>query len=137
VIILKEISDIMMDKFQYLVLELLLRNKSILDSSTKFQDSCARVNRAIAKAVTHCGCVQINAEKQNYSENDDIKVIRDSIKTHIDGTLCESCRDTMEKEIGKTMFYLASICNSLDLNLYDILLKEYDRLNIMGRYNLK
>jgi hypothetical protein len=130
---LKEINDMMMDKFQYLVLDLLLRNKSILDSSTKFQDSCSRVNRAIAKAVTHCGCIRINAEKQNFNENDDIEELRDSIKTHIEGKLCDNCRDTLEKEMGKTLFYLASICNSLDLNLYDILLKEYDRLNITGK----
>lgn len=36
----------------------LIRHKSILDATSKMQEYCARVNRAIAKAVTCCGCIK-------------------------------------------------------------------------------
>jgi len=134
---LKDISDMVVDKFQYLVLELLVRNKSILDSITKFQDSNGRVNRSIVKTVTQCGCIKINAQKQNFFEDSEFEEIRNTMETHINGTLCDDCRDLIEKDIGRNLFYLASICNTLDLNLYDILIKEYDRLKILGKYNLR
>jgi hypothetical protein len=133
----KEMKDIIVDDFQYTVQELLVRNKSILDSITKFQDSNARVNRAIIKSVTQCGCVQINADKQQVSEDGDFDEMRQSMKTHVEGELCDNCRDSIEKDIGRNLFYLASICNALDLNLYDIILKEDDRVKMLGKYNLR
>lgn len=130
-------KDIMVDQFQYTVGELLVRNKSILDLITKFQDSNGRVNREIVKAVTQCGCVKINAQKQIYPDGADFDEIRTLMETHLEGSLCENCRDLIEKDIGRNMFYLASICNTLDLNLYDIILKELDRIKMLGKYNLR
>lgn len=130
-------KDIMIDEFQYMVQELLVRNKSIVDSITKYQDSNARVNRAIVKAVTQCGCIKIHAKKQNIPENGDFNEMKNSMKTHLEGKLCDNCRDQIEKDIGRNVFYLASICNTLDLNLYDIMIKEYDRLKMLGKYNLR
>lgn len=134
---MKELDDMILDKFQYTVNELLVRNKSILDAVTKYQESNARVNRTIVKAVTQCGCVTISANKQNYPNNADFEEIRDAMKTHLEGDLCENCRDLIEKDMGRNLFYLASICNSLDLNLYDILIKELDRVKMLGKYNLR
>ncbi|MCX7710804.1 MAG: DUF1573 domain-containing protein, partial [Clostridia bacterium] len=54
-----------------------------------------------------------------------------------EGKLCENCRDMIEKDLGRNLFYLASICNTLDLNLYDIILKEHDRIKMLGQYNLR
>ncbi|MDP4092304.1 MAG: DUF1573 domain-containing protein [Bacillota bacterium] len=130
-------KDIMVDEFQYMVQELLVRNKSIVDSITKYQDSNARVNRAIVKAVTQCGCIKIHAKKQSFPENGDFDQAKSAMKTHLEGKLCNNCRDQIEKDIGRNLFYLASICNTLDLNLYDILIKEYDRLKMLGKYNLR
>ncbi|OPZ94868.1 MAG: hypothetical protein BWY74_00235 [Firmicutes bacterium ADurb.Bin419] len=130
-------NDIMVDQFQYTVAELLVRNKSILDQITKFQDSNGRVNRGIIKAVTQCGCVKIHAKKQVMSVDADFDEIRSNMKTHIEGKLCNNCRDIIEKDIGRNLFYLASICNTLDLNLYDIILKELDRIKMLGKYNLR
>jgi len=31
---------------------------------------------------------------------------------------------------------MASICNTLDLNLYDIIIKEQERVKMLGQYNL-
>ncbi len=130
-------KEILTDEFQYTVSDLLVRNKSIIDQITKFQDSNARVNRAIVKAVTQCGCIKIHAKKQNFSSEGDIEEIQKSMKTHIEGKLCNNCRDMIEKDIGRNLFYLASICNTLDLNLYDIILKELERIKMLGKYNLR
>jgi len=131
------LKDIMVDEFQYTVQELLVRNKSIIDSITKFQDSNARVNRSIVKAVTQCGCIKINAGKQEFFEDQDFEDIRKAMETHMEGKLCENCRDQIENEIGSNLFYLASICNTLDLNLYDIIIKEQERVKVLGQYNLR
>ena len=127
----------MVDDFQYTVQELLVRNKSILDSLTKFQDSNSRINRSIVKAVTQCGCIKINAKKQDIPETDSFEEIRNAMKTHLEGKLCDSCRDMIEKDIGRNLFYLASICNTLDLNLYDIIIKEHERVRLLGPYSLR
>jgi len=127
----------MVDEFQYTALELLVRNKSIIDLITKFQDSNARVNRGIVKSVTQCGCIKIHAKKQNFPEEGDFEEIKNAMKTHLEGKLCDNCRDLIEKDIGRNLFYLASICNTLDLNLYDIIIKEQDRIKMLGKYNLR
>jgi len=131
------LKDTILDEFQDTVIELLVRNKSIIDLITKYQDSNARVNRAIVKSVTQCGCIKVHAKKQAFPEDGTFEEIRNSMKTHLEGKLCESCRDLIEKDIGRNLFYLASICNTLDLNLYDIMLKEHERLKMLGKYSLR
>lgn len=130
-------KDMLIDDFQYTAQELLVRNKSILDLITKYQDSNSRVNRAIIKSVTQCGCMTISAHKQYIPEEASFDEMKNSVAGHIDGTLCDNCRDAIERDIGRNVFYLASLCNSLDLNLYDIILKENDRIRMLGKYNLR
>jgi hypothetical protein len=134
---LMQLKDIIIDDFQYTVQELLVRNKSILDLITKFQGSNARINRSITKAVTQCGCIKINAEKQDFPENSSFEQVQNTLKTHVEGKLCDNCRDSVEKDIGSNLFYLASICNTLDLNLYDIIIKELERVKMLDKYNLR
>ena len=129
-------KDMLVAEFQYTVQELLFRNKSIIDSITKFQDANARVNRSIVKAVTQCGCIRIDAKKQEMPEDGDFEEIRNAMDTHVIGKLCDSCRDQIENELGKNLYYMASICNTLDLNLYDIIIKEQERVKMLGQYNL-
>ena len=57
------------DKFQEQVSELLIRHKSIIDIMTKLDEYTSRINRAVAKSVTTCGCISIHAEKQNFDGN--------------------------------------------------------------------
>lgn len=130
-------KDMLIDEFQYTIQELLFRNKSIIDSITKYQDSNARVNRAIVKAVTQCGCISIDAKKQEMPEDGSFEEVRKAMGTHVNGHLCESCRDQIEKELGKNLYYIASICNTLDLNLYDIIIKEQSRVKMLGQFNLE
>ena len=61
-------KDIIFDNFQNSVNNSLLRHKSILDILSKYAESNARVNRAIAKSVTNCGCIKINAMQAMYSK---------------------------------------------------------------------
>jgi hypothetical protein len=81
--------------------------------------------------------MRINGKKQVFPEDGSFEEIRDAMKTHIDGSLCSNCRDAIEKDIGRNLFYLASICNNLDLNMYDIFIKELDRIKMLGKYNLR
>ena len=55
----------------------------------------------------------------------------------VKGVLCENCREVLEKELGNNLFYITSLCNIMDLNLYDILLKEYDKISTLGKYTMR
>ncbi len=134
------VKDIIFDNFQNSVDASLIRHKSIIDIITKLQESEARINRAIAKSVTNCGCIEINAKKQEIPDDDSnlsIENLGGCLQTHIVGTICENCRDVIEGEIGTHLFYLTSLCNALDISLYDVLIKENNNINTLGKYNLR
>jgi len=133
-------KDCIFDNFQNSVDESLLRHRSILDILTKLQESEARVNRAVVKSITNCGCIKVEAKKQYTPANiDDINLdtFSASLDTHMQGSLCENCREIIERELGNNLFYTTSLCNLLDLNLYDVILKEYDKINTLGKYNMR
>ena len=131
-------KDVIFDDFQNSVDESLLRHRSILDIMTKLQESEARINRAVAKTVTNCGCIETDSTKQaEKNDIDNIEDLKNFLNPQIKGELCESCRDVIENEIGNNLFYLASLCNLLNLNLYDIFLKEYDKIDTLGKYSLR
>lgn len=127
-------NDLIFDNFQNDVAELLLRHKSILDVMTKYNESSSKVNRAIAKTITECGCLKISANEQN-SKNDEF--FSNCQDPHVKGSLCENCRYVIEKELGNNLFYTAALCNTVDINLFDVLLKESNKLKTLGKYNLK
>lgn len=131
-------KDVIFDDFQNSVNESLLRHKSILDIITKLQESESRISRAVAKSVTNCGCLEIDAKKQKSPEEvDDFEALDNCLKTHVKGSLCDNCREVIQSEIGNNLFYLTSLCNVLDINLYDVLIKEYDKINTLGKYTLR
>ncbi|MPQ42360.1 DUF1573 domain-containing protein [Clostridium tarantellae] len=131
-------KDLIFDDFQNSVNNSLLRHKSILDILSKYQESQARANRAICKSVTNCGCIKINAEKQNLEcEKTSLEDLNTCFKSHLTGSLCESCREVIERELGNNIFYITALCNCLDLNLYDILLKEYGKINTLGKFSFR
>ena len=130
-------KDIIFDDFQNSVNDSLLRHKSILDILTKYSESTARVNRAIAKSVTNCGCIKINAKKQNMSSDSSLDDVSINLETHVVDELCDSCRGIIEREMGNNLFYLTSLCNDLDINLYDVLLKEHDKVKTLGKFTFR
>lgn len=123
-------------EFQKTVSEYLVRNRSILDVMTKLQDAATRVNRALAKTVTTCGCLRIEASKQELPENVSFSKVAEYVKSHIEGKLCPNCADVIETELGNALFYLAAICCLLDLDFKSVLERENDRIRTLGVYSL-
>ena len=124
------------ENLQEQVSQVLIRHKSILDITTKLDEYNARINRAVAKSVTSCGCISINASKQDFS-NDRFEEMLDTVKDHLEGNVCNSCKEVLNGEIGSYLFYLAALCNSLDLNLNEILKSEYNTIKTLGVFSLK
>ena len=122
--------------FQDFVSDALFRNKSILDIITKLSEQTSLLNRAISKSVTHCGCVKINAKKQCFDIQKTMEENKDSLDNHIDGYLCPRCKDKIEEEIGDLMFYLASLCETLDINLESVIEHKTDFLKTFGKCSL-
>lgn len=123
--------------FQENVHENLVRHYSILDIVSKFQETNARVNRALFRAVTDCGCVTINASRQVLPGDCSFEDVREHIKSHLKGQLCENCKEVIEAEIGQNMFYLTGLCNALGLDLEDVIQKEGQRVSTLGMFHLR
>lgn len=128
-------KDLLCDEFQDAVGQCLIRHRSILDVISKFQETNARVNRAVLKSVTTCGCVTIEASKPEIPTDITLDQLRDYMHSHLKGQLCESCREVLEDEIGKHLFFLVALCNAFDMNLYDILIKEHKKLYALGVFH--
>lgn len=126
-----------LDMLQSLSNELLIRNRSILDTLTKYQETAARVSRAVSKAATHCGCIQIEAKKQDFNTCLKSDEISDHFNRHINGQLCDSCKDAITTELGANLFYIASLCNALGLNINDIIQGESKRVTSLGKFNMR
>jgi len=131
------IKDIYLDDYQSVVGDLLNRNRSILDITSKFVGSSSRVNRSVVKAVTHCGCIIVNAKKQNFPDEANYENMIDLMDSHVEGELREECRRNFEKEVGNTLFYIAALCNCLDISMYDVILKDKEALSTLGSYSLR
>ncbi|CDF58927.1 hypothetical protein [Thermobrachium celere] len=129
-------KDIIIDDFQNAVSESLIRHKSILDIMTKLGESQARINRAIAKSATNCGCIKIDVEKQKLPQDCSLEDAAKILSHQIKGKLCDNCREVLEDEIGTELYYLAALCEALNLNLFDILLKEYKNVTTLGKFSL-
>ncbi|MDA8346634.1 MAG: DUF1573 domain-containing protein [Thermaerobacter sp.] len=128
-------KDLLCDQFQETVGECLIRHKNVLDTVSKLQESVARVNRAVAKAVTDCGCITVHAEKHPIPEGISLEQLRTFLDSGVRGQLCDNCREVLETEIGQTLFYMTGVLNTVDMNLYDCLLKEQQRISALGIFN--
>jgi hypothetical protein len=123
-------------EFQDQVSELLLRHRSLLDVLSKFQQTGAAVNRAVVKSITECGCIQVNAGKQQYSPDMTLEEAKDVLHTHVQGQLCEHCRDVVAAELGRNMFYMSALGNLLGLNLQQVVSEESKKCSTLGLFNL-
>jgi len=122
--------------FEKTVRSFLLRHQSILDLMSKYQETCSRTNRAIAKAVTSCGCIQINAEKQPLPPDASIEDLQKYFSTHLKGKLCENCQEIITTELGKNLFYITALGNILGIPLHEILEKENSKVKTLGKFNM-
>ncbi len=118
-------SDLLME-YQKHAAEIISRNKSVLDILTKLQCANARVSRSVIKAVTGCGCVEVDGRK-NLPES----------RSQLLGELCEDCRQAVTAQLGEAMFYAASLCTALGLSFSQVVREDMDRCVMMGRYTLR
>lgn len=125
------------DNFQKIVDSMLIQHQSILDILSKGQETSARVNRAVVKAVTTCGCLAVDAQKKPIPEDATLADLKYIFSSHLKGSLCPNCREIVEIELGKQLFYIAALVNTLGLSLNDIIKKEEEKLNTLTVYNLR
>ena len=124
------------DQFQSTVKSLLIRHQSILDILSKGQESSARVNRAVVKSVTSCGCHAVNARKKPVPPDASLADLKELLNSQLEGFICDNCRDIIEVELGKQLFYIAALSNALDISLTDVLYQEREKLQTLTIFNL-
>ena len=122
--------------FQAAVDEYLIRHRSVMDVLTKYQEATARVNRAFAKAVTECGCVEIKAGRQHLPPLAQYSVLRRFVSSHVSGQPCEHCKEVLTSELGRSFFYMAALCNLAGLKMDDVLEQECKNINTLGVFHL-
>ncbi|TVX84853.1 DUF1573 domain-containing protein [Paenibacillus agilis] len=122
--------------FQDQVADLLLRHRSLLDVLSKYGQSDASVNRAVTKAITECGCLELHAKRQPYKEEMNLHEAKDSMESHVKGQLCEHCTEVIRSELGKHLFYMSALCNLLDIQLEDVIKDEAKKCQTLGIFNL-
>lgn len=128
-----------LETFQTFVDTILIRNKSILDQTTKLQDACTHLCRNVSKSATTCGCISINAHKQPYPTIEDLSMddLKNLMQTHVDGKICPNCEEQIQKEMGRILFYLSAIANTFGFSLSEILENEKKRTELLGKFSLR
>jgi NTP pyrophosphatase (non-canonical NTP hydrolase) len=130
-------KDLICDEFQNTVGDLLIRHHSIVDVLSKLSESACRVNRAVIKSVTDCGCVSIQAEKIEIPDHlESVAELKACLDSHLRGDLCSHCDEVVMGELGKLLFYTAALCNVLNINLYDVFIKEHKKSQALGFFNM-
>lgn len=129
-------NEMQCSDFQSAVSRFLLRHQSILDILSKCQESTSRINRAAVKAVTSCGCIEINAFKPKLPKDASLDDLREILSSQVEGQLCETCKEALAEEVGRSLFYLTALCNVFDISLQEVLSMETAKLETLGKYNL-
>ena len=122
--------------FQAAVDEYLIRHRSVLDVLTKYQEATARVNRAFAKAVTECGCVEVKAGRQQAPEAAAFRELKQFVSSHVSGQPCEHCKEVLAKELGHSLFYMAALCNVAGLKIHEVMREECKNVKTLGVFHL-
>lgn len=129
-------AELNCQEFEKTVSTYLLRHQSILDLLAKGQESSARTNRAITKSVTTCGCLKIKAEKQPLPPEANLADLKEYFSDHLEGALCEICREIVIDELGKNLFYITALSNTLGISLQEIIEEENKKVSTLGKFNL-
>jgi hypothetical protein len=128
--------DLLCDEFQASVSSHLIQNKSILDAITKLNESSLRVQRAVTRAVTQCGCIRIDASRQRIPEVASLEQLGKLLDSHVRGELCNDCRDNVETEVGNALCYIAAVCELVGVSMYDCLIGVDKRIRALGMFHL-
>ena len=119
-------------EFQKQVSELLLRHRSLLDILSKCDQSHASVHRSVIKAVTECGCIEVQGKKQPYSP----EMTVEEAQAALQGQLCDHCSEIVSEQLGKSLFYLSALCNVLDVDLEKVIEDESKKCNTLGIFKM-
>jgi hypothetical protein len=122
--------------FQSAVDEYLIRHRSVLDVLTKYQEATARVNRAIAKSVTECGCVEVKANRQQVPDQISYSDLKQYMSTHLSGEPCEHCKEVIGTELGHSLFYMAALCNLIGIKFHEVMRQECKNVTTLGVFHL-
>ena len=122
--------------FQDTISNVLVRHKSVLDIMSKMDEYNARINRAVVKSVTNCGCISIDAKKQEFS-GESYKDLPNTLDDHLRGEICEQCKEVLDLEMGNYLFYITALCDTIGLNLTDVISHEFERNKTLGLFNLR
>ena len=125
-----------LSEFQNQVSELLLRHRSLLDVLSKHAEANSAVHRAVAKSITECGCIEVHAQKQKYSQDMTRADAKNMLQTHVFGQLCDHCLEVISDELGKNLFYMTALCNLLQIRLQDVVEREAKKCSTLGFFNL-
>lgn len=125
-----------LNDFQEQVANLLLRHRSLLDIVSKCDQANSSVHRAVTKAITECGCIEVNGKKQPYTENMTVDQAHTILDTHVTGDLCDTCTEVISEQLGKNMFYIASLCNVLNINLQEVVEDESKKCATLGIFKM-
>jgi hypothetical protein len=131
-----EVSVSNLGEFQKQVSELLLRHRSLLDILSKCDQSNASVHRSVIKAVTECGCIEVQGKKQPYSPEMTVEEAQAALQSHVSGNLCDQCAEVVSEQLGKSLFYLSALCNVLDVNLEKVIEDESKKCNTLGIFKM-
>lgn len=134
---MKTTDNMIFAEFQSDVDSTLARHRGVFDVLSKLQESAARLNRAVVKAATSCGCITMRAEKQIPPEDATLEDLHLFMDECVEGELCPNCRSVIEKELGSLLYYSAGLCNTLDLSMYDAILREKKNLTTLGKFSLR
>jgi len=129
-------SSSSLQSLQDQVANLLLRHRSLLDILSKYGQSDSSVNLAVTKAITECGCLELHAKRQPYHSDMDVNQARQRLESHVQGHLCDNCKDIVKGELGKHLFYMSALCNLLDTKLDDVVKQELSKCQTLGIFNL-
>ncbi|GAA0374927.1 DUF1573 domain-containing protein [Paenibacillus motobuensis] len=122
--------------FQDQVSELLLRHRSLLDVMSKMGQTNAAATRSVTKAITECGCIELHATKQDFEPGMNLQQAKETISKHVQGELCENCRDVITNELGRSLFYMSALCNLLGIDMDEILERESQKCATLGLFNM-
>lgn len=128
--------DLLCDEFQAAVSTHLVQNKSILDAITKLTESSMRVQRAVTRAATQCGCIRIDATRQRVPEVSSLEELGRLLDSHVRGELCTDCRELVETEVGNSLCYVAAVCDLMGVSMYDSLIGVDKRIRTLGMFHL-
>lgn len=110
------LKDLMADNFQSTVSKQLICSRSPLNVLSHHQANVTKIQHTITNIIIGCGCIQMGLDR------------------NLTGNLCDHCRERLENEIGRSMVYLAALCNSLDVNMFDVIIKEHHKMELLGCY---